>query len=825
MTGTAPTPDPAPGPRQLRTWTSRAAGVAALAVGAGLLTLVPGGAPAAQASLVPWSDCDQLLEHYRRELAQTATPWGVGGGGVAYAVTDSAGARSESVTAVAAPPVAATAGGGSLGPAVGPGGTGTNLQETGVDEPDTVKVRGGLLVAAAGGRLQLLRAGAEPQLLSSVPLGEGVDRAELLVDGDRVLAVAQGWSFPEDVPLPEPLPVEPAPEPVEPVPAPKPVDPVPPVEPPLPVDPVDPEAPTEPLPLPPGEDPAVPLPSGAGPASGAGSAPAPGALVAPPPPGPSISLPAAGVERVHVVLVDVADPAAPVVLERLEVDGRYLSARLVDGAVRLLTTSAPQVTATTPAEPFGAEEEEAALAENRAAAESVGLEDVLPQVVRRDAAGAELAAGPAVACDDVRHPGSGAVGASTLLVTTLRPSAGLAPVDTTAVTTDGDLVYASADRLYVATSRWGVAAPVAESREPDGRPRTELHAFDTTSPDTTDYVGSGSVDGWVYGRWALSEHRGDLRVATTLDPPWGGGGPAESSVVVLGERDGELVERGRVDGLGRDERISAVRYFGDIATVVTFRQTDPLYVLDLGDPDSPRLLGELKVPGFSTYLHPLGDDRLLGVGHEADSDGRITGVQLSVFDLTDLSAPTQVDRLQLGEGWSPALDDSRAFGYDPLTRLAVLPFGTWDVRTGLGENSALSVRVTDDFRLELAGRLDVGATTAVERVLLAGGLGYAVTPQGVVAVDPATMRRLGETLFQGVPPPPPLPEPVPLPEPLPGPVPPPGTGTEPGAVPGGLPAPDVPSCAVSSDGTVTCSGGAGSGAPGGTEPGAAPGGG
>ena len=177
----------------------------------------------------------------------------------------------------------------------------------------------------------------------------------------------------------------------------------------------------------------------------------------------------------------------------------------------------------------------------------------------------------------------------------MRPGDGLTATDRTAVTTDGDLVYAAEDRLYVATSRWGTVGPVGPAVDIVGRPggvlpqrptevTTELHAFDTGSPETTRYVGSGSVPGYVMGRWALSRYDGDLRVATTRQPPWDGSdqvGETSSMLVKLAEDDGRLVETGRVGGLGRTEQIRAVRYFGDIAAVVTFRQTDPLYLLDL----------------------------------------------------------------------------------------------------------------------------------------------------------------------------------------------------------------------------------------------------
>ena len=214
-------------------------------------------------------------------------------------------------------------------------------------------------------------------------------------------------------------------------------------------------------------------------------------------------------------------------------------------------------------------------------------------------------------------------------------------------------------------------------------------------------------------------------------------------VVRLAERDGALVETGRVAGLGKGEQIRAVRYFGDIAAVVTFRQTDPLYLLDLSG--QPRVVGELKVPGFSTYLHPLGNGLLMGLGQDATSTGQVSGMQVSVFDVSDLSHPVLRDRLRLGYGWSsPALDDSRAFGYDPGQRLATFPFTSYDPDgTGLERSGALGVSVTEDGVLRLAGRLDTATGSWPQRVLSGGDLVFAITDTAVVAADASTMARTG----------------------------------------------------------------------------------
>ena len=170
-------------------------------------------------------------------------------------------------------------------------------------------------------------------------------------------------------------------------------------------------------------------------------------------------------------------------------------------------------------------------------------------------------------------------------------------------------------------------------------------------------------------------------------------------------------------------------------------------MLDLADPAAPRLLGELKGPGFSTYLHPVGGDLLLGVGQDADDQGRTTGVQVSLFDLSDLSAPVQLDRLSLGEGYTPAGDDSRAFGFDVASSTALLPFTRWTA-TG-ATSSALAIAVGDDGTLSLSGRLDVAADSgmSVDRVLHDAAGVYAVTAEGLVAATSGALAPTGMLTF------------------------------------------------------------------------------
>lgn len=140
------------------------------------------------------------------------------------------------------------------------------------------------------------------------------------------------------------------------------------------------------------------------------------------------------------------------------------------------------------------------------------------------------------------------------------------------------------------------------------------------------------------------------------------------------EIDGnELRQLGIVGDMGRGEQIFAVRFVGDTAYVVTFRQTDPFYTVDLSDPTNPTVLGELKITGFSGQLHPVGPDHVIGIGQEATEEGRQIGAKVTLFDVSDLSNPIDVANWVVDDAWSDAQWDHRAFLWWPQEDLAVLP--------------------------------------------------------------------------------------------------------------------------------------------------------
>ncbi|MEW6583622.1 MAG: beta-propeller domain-containing protein, partial [Actinomycetota bacterium] len=463
-------------------------------------------------------------------------------------------------------------------------------------------------------------------------------------------------------------------------------------------------------------------------------APAPGTVAPSSPAVDVMPIPSYAPPDTVVSLVDVSDPGAMRVVETLRLEGSFVSARLTGRTVRLVVTTPPDTLPLEAPRADGIVAEWVATARNREVVARAPLSTWLP-TYRVEKAGRVSRSRPLVACADVRRPPRFA-GLGTLTVTTLDVARGVTPVDSDAVATDGSIVYGSQGSLYVATTRWiDPAARAAE--DPPAGVATEIHRFDTSRPEATAYRGSGRVTGFLLSQWAMSEKDGVLRVASTREPDWwtSADDESESYVTTLAARDAGLVPVARVGGLGRGERIRAVRFIGDAGYVVTFRQTDPLYVVDLSDPARPRVAGELKIPGYSAYLHPVGDGLLLGVGQDATDTGRVLGTQLSLFDVSDPSRPRRLHHVTVPGAWSEAEEDHHAFLYWPATGLAMVPLQGPGAPDGTWRSEAVGFRV--DAR---SGIVRVGAVThpapspaPIRRSLVAGPSVYTVSETGVKA--------------------------------------------------------------------------------------------
>ncbi len=248
-------------------------------------------------------------------------------------------------------------------------------------------------------------------------------------------------------------------------------------------------------------------------------------------------------------------------------------------------------------------------------------------------------------------------------------------------------VYASANNLYVATRHWWWWPA------PGQKDVTYLHKFDISDPNQAKYVASGTAPGTIVDQFSMDENdKGYFRIATTLtrrvtdtqNPNnWFGTVETSNQVSVLAEKGGVLEVIGQSEELAKGERVMSSRFVGDTGYVVTFRNIDPLFTFDLSDPTKPKMVGELKVPGFSSYIHPLGQDYLLTIGTYIPEDmqnwqGR--RIQLSIFDVRNRAKPTLAHTTTVGDAssYSEAQHNHKAFNYFAAKKLLAFPFSDWN---------------------------------------------------------------------------------------------------------------------------------------------------
>lgn len=439
-----------------------------------------------------------------------------------------------------------------------------------------------------------------------------------------------------------------------------------------------------------------------------------------------------------VVVVDVS--GSPEIRERMTATGQLVDARAADGRLHVVLRSSPTLAFTYPStaawEADPAAEEAATEANRQRIAEST-IDDWLPHWQVTNASGSTSAPTRIVPCDEVRHPRTFAGFDQTTLMTLELDD--LAASAVTSVVTSSEVVYGSDHSIYVTTAGYQ-----PRSADPSSPPApllptpTDVHRF--ALGDAPTYAASGRVEGQVGGPFGLSEFDGHLRVASTTFA-----GQSDSRVTVLVERDGELVPTGVVSGLGVSETIRGVRFVGDLGYVVTFRQTDPLYVIDLRDPVNPRLAGHLEIPGYSAYLHLVGDGLLLGLGHDGDESGTLLGGAVSLFDVRDPAVPTRPAMHPFGPlTWPVVEKDHHAFTWSPESSAAYVPI----TRLGPdGERGSIEVLRVDGTTLVPVGRIEPageGADPAalLDRAVLVGDRVFSISRQGVQVNDRASLAPI-----------------------------------------------------------------------------------
>ncbi|MFB6184944.1 MAG: beta-propeller domain-containing protein [Haloarculaceae archaeon] len=425
---------------------------------------------------------------------------------------------------------------------------------------------------------------------------------------------------------------------------------------------------------------------------------------------------------------DVSDPANPRRRWSHSLNGSVVTARLYAGHLYLVTRTTPSLDDPCPVEPLGG--------------------------------------AASVPCTDVYRPRSQIPADTTYTALSLDPASGSVADSVSFVgTRSNSVVYASSDALYVtytesstrddlyveyllrnvslpadvterlqelqsydissaslrreadvAVNRWLATLPADERKATRARihegfgdylgarqrelVRTGIVRVDVDAASGSLTVGDavGSVPGRPLNQFSLDEHEGRLRVATTV--PGAGAAASANDLYVLDADSMDAV--GSVTGMGLSERVYSVRYVGETAYVVTFRRTDPFHVVDLSDPTDPRTVGKLKLPGYSSYLHPIDDSYVLGLGREDRS------VKAALFDVSDPANPTVVDDLHLREQWSAVARSHHAFLLDRKHGVFFLPTdeggyviayddGDLGVKTAVAVENARRARYVGDY--------------------------------------------------------------------------------------------------------------------------------
>jgi uncharacterized secreted protein with C-terminal beta-propeller domain len=190
------------------------------------------------------------------------------------------------------------------------------------------------------------------------------------------------------------------------------------------------------------------------------------------------------------------------------------------------------------------------------------------------------------------------------------------------------------------------------------------------------YIGKGEVPGTLDNQFSMDEYNNNLRLATTSSVYTQNGQYTYNNVYVL---DGKMATIGSLTHIAEQETIYSTRFIGDRLYMVTFKRIDPFFVIDLSNPQNPKILGKLKIPGYSDYLHPYDATHIIGIGKETTANDwggvSVSGVKLALFDVTDVANPKQIDKVQIGDAGSDsaALTDHHAFLFDKAKNLLVIP--------------------------------------------------------------------------------------------------------------------------------------------------------
>ncbi|KML35739.1 beta-propeller domain-containing protein [Cytobacillus firmus] len=441
-------------------------------------------------------------------------------------------------------------------------------------------------------------------------------------------------------------------------------------------------------------------------------------------------------QSAKTIVYNIENKQKPKKIREADIEGSLLSSRLMDGKVYLITSYHPEYWI---------------LEKNENA-------DLRPRYYDT----AESKEQQIVDYNEIKYfPGS--QNANYINIAVLDLNAGGKPLAVTSYLGSGNEFYMSKNNLYLAATQYNDEI-IADRQMP--HPDTSIFKFNIKD-GKVEFQTSAEIKGTVLNQFSMDEYNGNFRVVATKGEAWDERTPSSNSLYIL---DKNLKQIGQLEDLAKGERIYSARFMNDRIYMVTFKETDPLFVIDGSNPKKPYVLGELKIPGFSNYLHPLDENHLIGFGHDtkisggkgAGSQPVITtdGVKISLFDVSDTSNPVEKDTEIIGGRgtYSPLNYDHKALLVDKKKNLYGFPISIYQNKEGSQFEStfdfqgALVYKITVQNGIELKSEITHQTEEAIyeewedaiERLIYIGDYIYSISPQKVDAYHIDGFQKAGE---------------------------------------------------------------------------------
>ena len=313
----------------------------------------------------------------------------------------------------------------------------------------------------------------------------------------------------------------------------------------------------------------------------------------------------------------------------------------------------------------------------------------------------------------------------------------------------GEKVYASTENLYVVCTQYTEQKEFIGIQYTARENNTKIYKF-ALDNGNINYIADTMVPGWIESQFSMDEYNGYFRVATTYSSKE----TLYKDVNNLYVLDENLNLVGQLENLAPGERIYSVRYMGKKAYVVTFEQVDPLFVIDLSNPTNPQVLGQLKIPGYSDYLHPYDENHIIGFGKDTESDGELVkskGFKMALFDVSDVANPKELYSVNIGDSgtYSELLYNHKALLFSKEKNIIAFPITIMEMQNGSKYYSKTTLRGAMIYGLNIESgfeeklRISNSNEEEIERIIYINDNIYTLSENLIKVVDMNTMEEVG----------------------------------------------------------------------------------